>query len=251
MWRNPMIRSNFVLALLFVTALLPFTAYADFPQSGDNGIERGVDRGFYGPQIGETVWTNAGLEGVVEAIFPNGLLSVKIGYANYNYQREQLASRGCFRRLCSGADVITTNGLEGRINGVFPSGAFSVRIGYANYTYAFEQLASQRPRPPRPPHGPGLRVGEVVWTNAGLEGTVVGIFPSGEASVKIGYANYKYSRQQLAVRGCVYDLCSGYNVITQNGLRGTVNGAFLGTQLSVKIGYANYTYDYSQLARTW
>ena len=241
--------SKFLLALLLACAFLPTYAFADHSRHDDNGIERGLDH--YGPNIGDTVWTASGLEGRVEAIFPNGILSVKIGYANYNYDRSQLAVQGCFRRLCSGEEVITTSGLQGRINGVFPSGQYSVRIGYANYTYAYDQLASQRPRPPRPPHGPGLRVGQVVWTESGLEGTVVGLFPNGTASVKIGYANYQYTRQQLAVQGCVYDLCSGYAVITQSGLRGTVNGAFLGTRLSVKIGYANYVYDYSQLARTW
>lgn len=242
---------NTLLALWLACALLPAYAFADgFGHGRDGGVERGFTP--YGPNIGDTVWTSAGLEGRVEAIFPNGMLSVKIGYANYNYDRSQLAVQGCFRRLCSGEEVITTSGLNGTINGVFPNGQLSVRIGYANYTYQYEQLASQRPRPPHGPQpGPGLRVGEPVWTDSGLEGTVVGLFPNGSVSVKIGYANYQYQRQQLAVRGCVYDLCTGYNVITQNGLKGTVNGAFYGTKLSVKIGYANYAYEYSQLARTW
>ncbi len=232
---------HFFLALLLACSLLPFYAY------GDQGVERGSYRGHYGPQIGDVVWTDTGLEGRVEAVFPNGTLSVKIGYSNYTFRSEQLAQRGCFRRLCSGAGVITQTGLNGKINGVFPSGLFSVKIGYANYAFRFDQLASGQPRPP---HAPGLRVGDTVWTDTGLQGQVVGLFPNGEVSVKISYANYKFTRQQLAIQGCVHDLCSGDPVVTTTGLKGTVNGVFLGTRLSVKISYAHYAFDYSQLART-
>lgn len=232
---------NLFTAVLLVASLLPFTAFADrFDGRPGHG------RPGYGPRPGETVWTDAGLEGQVEAIFPDGRLSVKIGYASYQYQRAQLAVRGCSRGLCSGSEVITTNGLKGSINGIYPSGVYSVRIGYANYQYRFEDLANSNPYNP----GYGLQMGQVVWTEAGLEGRVAALFPNGDVSVTIGYAQYKYSSQVLGYEGCVYNLCSGNNVITNNGLKGTVNGVYPSGKLSVKIGYANYQFDFSQLART-
>lgn len=204
---------------------------------------------------GETVWTTGGSEGVVQAIFPDGRVSVRIGYNNYTMSRDQLATRGCYRNLCSNQQVVTTGGSQGEINGIFQSGMYSVKIGYNNYMLAYDQLASTSPYPPPPPdhppyYPPGLRVGEVVWTTGGSEGQVIALFPNGDASVKIGYTNYRMGRSTLAVRGCVRRLCSGDNVITTGGSRGTVNGVFVDNRLSVRIGYSNYVFNYSQLAKT-
>lgn|GEM_PF-6790002 len=235
---------NLFTAVLLVAALLPFTAFADrFDGRPGHG------RPGYGPRPGEVVWTESGLEGRVEAVFPDGRLSVKINYSNYMYQRHQLATRGCMSGLCSEAQVITTSGLRGTVNGVFYDGRFSVKINYSNYVYRFEDLASQNP-PYNPGPYPGLQIGATVWTRSGLEGKVAGVFPSGEVSVTINYSLYKYSQYDLAQVGCVYNLCSGNNVLTQSGLRGTVNGVFSDSKVSVKINYSNYIYDYSQLART-
>ena len=227
-----------VAALLLAAALLPFTAFAD-----------GFGRPGWGPRPGETVWTESGLEGQVEAVFPDGRISVKINYSHYLYQRYQLATRGCSRSLCSGQDVITTSGLRGNLNGVFLDGRYSVRINYSNYVYRFEDLASQNP-PYNPGPYPGLQIGSTVWTRSGLEGRVAGIFPTGEVSVTINYSQYRYSQYDLAQVGCVYHLCSGNHVLTRSGLRGVVNGVFPDSRISVKINYSNYQYDYSQLART-
>ncbi len=234
-------KNQFILAVLLASSLLPFTAFADrFDRPGRPG---------YGPRPGAAVWTESGLEGRVEAVFPDGRISVKINYTNYTFQRHQLASQGCFRGLCSGSDVITTSGLRGRVNGVFPAGSYSVKINYSNYQFRFEDLASANPRPDPGPY-PGLRVGATVWTRSGLEGKVAGLFPSGEVSVTINYTQYKFGQYDLAQVGCVYDLCSGDSVITQSGLRGVVNGAFPDNKVSVKINYSSYQFDYSQLART-
>jgi preprotein translocase subunit YajC len=201
----------------------------------------------YPPRPGDTVWTNNGLEGTVNAYFPTGMVSVRIGYADYNYRQDQLATRGCLANLCSGQQVTTDRGLEGTVNGVFPDyRTLSVRIGYANYTYDYSQLASTIPGYPNG----GLQVGQTVWTDRGLEGTVGGIFPDQRVSVRIGYANYTMNRMELAIEGCGYNLCSGDQVITTAGLRGAINGVFMDGQFSVRIGYANYRYPYSQLARS-
>ncbi len=238
--------------LLLAATLLPFSASADqfdgrpgFPgRPGRPGHPGRPD--FGGCRPGETVWTASGLEGVVEAVFPDGRVSVKINYSNYMYDRSQLASRGCSYGVCSGQNVITSSGLRGVVNGTFMDGRVSVKINYSNYVYNVQDLASDNPYNP----APGLRIGATVWTRSGLEGKVAGVFPNGDVSVTINYSNYKYGQYDLAQVGCIYNLCSGNSVITQSGLRGVVNGVFADSRVSVKINYSNYQYDYSQLART-
>lgn len=249
---------NFFLSMFLVLACSP-AALADFefgpapnvpPPPPSFGYPFHHNPGDGDCEPGQTVWTSSGSEGQIQAAFPNGQVSVKIGYGNYTMDRSQLAVRGCSRGLCSDDSVVTSSGSQGTINGVFQNGTFSVKIGYGNYQLDRSQLASTRPDPYSPP---GLiQVGQEIWTSSGSEGTVAGLFPNGTISVKIGYGLYQLDRSQLAVQGCLGNLCSNDSVITSSGSRGTVNGIFPDNRtVSVKIGYGNYQLDYSQLAKTW
>ena len=196
--------------------------------------------------VGDTVWTESGLQGEVIAVFPGRSgVSVRINYSNYNYDESQLAVRGCYYNLCSGAAVITGSGLNGKINGVYPSGSLSVEINYSNYVYSYYDLASTDSNA----YG-NLPTGETVWTKSGLEGRIAGIFPSGEYVVTINYSNYKYTRNDLATRGRLGQLSSGDRVVTRNGLEGKVQGFFSDNGVLVEINYSNYVYSYYDLART-
>ncbi len=224
-----MIKRTFLLFVLFILLAPWSSARAD---------------GLY---PGATVWTEGGSRGTVEAIFPDGMISVKIGFSNYQYNQNQLAVVGCYRRMCSEDKVITNGGSVGIVNGVFPRGKFSIRIGFSNYTYSYEHLANGS----RNPRRGDLLIGDTVWTKGGSQGSVNGFFPDQTVSVRIGFSNYQYPRQDLAAQGCCGEICNGDSVITRGGSRGSVNGVFPSCEVSVKIGFSNYVYAYGDLGKTY
>lgn len=121
--------------------------YSNYTYDIDNLANTRPDDGGGDPgsiNIGDTVWTTNGSEGIVLAFFNDGSVSVKINYSNYKYERSQLAVRGCYRHLCSGDRVVTRNGSTGVVNGVFFDGFVSVKINYSNYRYHADQLAITR-----------------------------------------------------------------------------------------------------------
>lgn len=201
---------------------------------------------------GTTVFTRDNLSGRLNGTFPNGNVSITVGYSVYNYNYYDIAQGVCSRDLCPGARVTTNDNLSGTVNGFFPNGDVSIRVGYSNYVYAFQNVGGDRPSYPpyNPPYGDDIRVNDPVWTRDNLAGTVAGVFPNGNISVKVGYSLYNYVRRDIATRGCMGQVCSGEGVVTSDGLRGTVNGVFQDGNVSIRVGYSNYVYYYTQLARS-
>ncbi|MGZ3659307.1 MAG: hypothetical protein ACXVB9_02180 [Bdellovibrionota bacterium] len=202
---------------------------------------------------GDIVWTESGMQAQVQAVFPNGQVSVLFNNVAFNYARSQLAVRGCQRGLCTGTPVVTTSGMNAVVNGFFQNGDVSVVFNTVNFRYPAAELASQRPPfRPDPPQFGEIRLGDAVWTESGMQGQVSGLFPDGRVNVVYNSVNFQYQRAQLATRGCLGNLCSGDAVVNRSGMRAVVNGFFNDNQrVSVVFNSVNFVYNYNDLAKTF
>lgn len=209
-----------------------------------------------GLRSGDSIVTSEGYPGIVQGVFGDGRVSVRIGSTNYVYDRSNIATEGCNQGVCSGSPVVTTEGYRATVSGFFPSGDVSVKIGSTNYKYSFQNLA---------PEGcmSLFCTGDQVTTREGYSATVNGLFPDGRVSVRIGSTNYVYSQSSLAVTtrrperpgrrpslNIGRSLQTGDAVVTREGYAGSVNGVFSDRNVSVRIGSTSYQYDRSNLAVT-
>jgi hypothetical protein len=147
------------------------------------------------PVPGVIVYTQDGYVGKVNGTFGNGVLSIKIGSSNYNYNVYNIATRGCWAETCTNHGVFTRDGYTAIVNGFFPKGAFSVRIGSSNYQYSWDKIARNGCT-----HNGRICSGQQVTTIDGYDAVVNGVFPDGYISVKIGSSNYNYQQSKLASR---------------------------------------------------
>lgn len=200
-------------------------------------------------RVGETVYTRSGSQtGTVRAIFPNGDVSVQLGYVSLVVKRDDLATEGCGSsatgRLCTGDTVYNASAMEGTVKGFFRNGDVIAQFGYVMLVVNPDSLATQNTRG-------RLQIGTTVYTRAGQSGTVKGVFGDGKVSVQVGYVQLSYSPDDLAVEGCQRNLCSGQNVINRAGQQGVVLGVFRnGREVVVKYGYVSLVAQSADLART-
>lgn len=201
---------------------------------------------------GGIAWTDTGMEVRVQAVFPNGQVSVVYNNVNFTFNQDQLASPGCWEGLCSGQPVVTTTGMSATVNGFFPNGRVSVKYNGVNFAFDRSELASSVPQDPYcPPYG-GIRVGDRVYTRTGLTAQVGGIFPNGQIDVIYNTVHFRFDRSEIATQGCLGNLCTGNTVITRTGLRAQVNGFFPDNRtVSVVYNTVNFQFDYNDLAKTW
>lgn len=201
---------------------------------------------------GDSATTRTGSQGEILGVFPSGDVAIKVGYSALKFARANIAIEGCVGSICSGDQVTTRTGSSGTVNGIFENGDISVKIGYSNLTFKFKDVSSSY-NPPYP-NGNSINrlpsVGETVFTSTGSQGEVAGVFANGDISVKIGYSNLTFNRENIAVSGCHRRLCSNDSVVTRTGSSGTLNGFFVDGSVSVKIGYSNLKFPYDSVARS-
>ena len=200
----------------------------------------------------DKVWLRNGLTGIINGIFPNGDVSVLANYSNQVFKQGDLATVGCFLRLCSGQSVMTKSGASGVVNGFFTDRNVSVLVNYSNQIFDIRDLAYQS----SPDYGHNskhdyrraVRNGEKVWLANGLSAVVNGVFSNGDISVVVNYTNKTAHRTEIAIEACFRDICSGNTVFTRNGLRGVVQGIYYNGEIAVLINYSIQRWKYEDLA---
>jgi len=202
-------------------------------------------------RAGDEVMTSGGSIGTVNGVFGDRDISVRIGYSNYTFSRDQVAGGGCSSGACTGDQVYTSGGSVGKVVGIFPNGDTGLLIGYSGYRMTRANVAIK---------GCFRHIcsDDNVTTRGGSSGVVAGVFPSGEFSVLIGYTYYKLSADNLASErpprpprpdsSTNRMPVTGEKVFTTGGSEGVIVGVFNRDEFSVRIGYTNYTLKRSVLA---